>query len=69
MIPGAQVAGFQEEMTRAGADFQILVLGGAVHSFTNAGADALKMPGIAYNAKADKRSWAAMRHLFEEVFV
>lgn len=67
VIPVTQVASFQEEMTRVGADFQILVLGNAVHGFTNAGADALKMPGVAYNANADKRSWAAMRQLFEEV--
>lgn len=68
VIPAAQVAGFQDEMARAKADYQILVLGGAVHSFTNPGADALQMPGVAYNAKADSRSWAAMRRLLEEAF-
>ncbi len=68
VIPATQVAGFQDEMTRARADFHILVLGGAVHSFTNPGADALQMPGVAYNEKADRRSWAAMRQLFEETF-
>ena len=68
VIPPAQVTNFQEEMTRAGVDFQILVLGGAVHGFTNPDADALKLPGVAYNTKADKRSWAAMQHLFEDAF-
>ena len=39
MILPAQVNAFQEEMTKAKADFQILIFGGAVHSFTNPGAD------------------------------
>lgn len=68
IIPATQVAGFQDEMTRAKADYQILVLGGAVHSFTNPDADALQMPGVAYHAKADARAWAAMRQLFESAF-
>ena len=68
MIPPTQVKAFQEEMTRVGADFQILIFGGAMHGFTNPGADALKMPNVAYNANADQRSWAAMRRLFEEAF-
>jgi dienelactone hydrolase len=68
MIPPAQITAFQEEMTKAKADFQILIFGGAVHSFTNPGADALQMPGVAYNADANRRSWAAMQLLFAEAF-
>jgi len=39
-----------------------------LHSFTEreAGTDASK--GAAYNAKADKRSWQAMKDLFAEIF-
>ena len=55
-------------MNKAKTDFQILVLSGAMHSFTNPDADNLKMPGVAYSADADRRSWAAMQQLFEEAF-
>jgi dienelactone hydrolase len=42
--------------------------GGAVHSFTdwNAGNDNSR--GAAYNEKADKRSWEAMKQFFAEIF-
>ncbi len=49
-------------------DYELIYLGGAVHSFTVPDADSKNMPGIAYNAAADRRSWAAMRALFDEVF-
>jgi dienelactone hydrolase len=49
-------------------DWQLCVYGGAVHSFTNPDADKLGNPAFAYNAAADRRSWAAMLSLFEEVF-
>src|SRR6266436_3286843 len=35
MIPADQVNGFEAEMTKAGADWQVLVYGGSKHSFTN----------------------------------
>ena len=44
---------------------------GAVHAFSNPGADAIaKATGlpIAYNEKADKRSWALMASFFNEIF-
>jgi len=67
-VPPKDVAAFQEEMRQAGVDWQLVAYGGAVHSFTdwNAGNDNSK--GAAYNEKADKRSWEAMRQLFAEVF-
>jgi len=38
------------------------------HSFTHPGIDAWNLPGFAYDARADRRSWTAMLALFEEVF-
>lgn len=67
-VPPAEVAGFQKEMTAAGAKWELNVYGGAVHSFTNPDVDKLKMEGAAYNASADKRSWAAMKQFFAELF-
>ena len=65
MIDEGKVKAFQDEMTAAGADWQTVVYGGAEHSFTNP--DAGGMPGLKYDAAADRRSWAAMNALFDEV--
>jgi dienelactone hydrolase len=66
-VPPAQIAAFEEEMRKGGVDWQVVKYGGAMHSFTNPGA---KEParGSAYDEKADKRSWTAMRSMFGEVF-
>jgi dienelactone hydrolase len=52
-------------MRGAGADWEMLVLGGTQHAFTNRWTDSALRPGCAYNAPADERSWAAMRALFD----
>lgn len=66
-VPKEEVATFQEEMRSAGADWEFVSYGGAVHSFTvpDAGTDPTK--GAAYHALADKRSWEAMRVFLKEV--
>jgi len=51
-----------------GVDYEMIYLGGAVHSFTVPGAEQRGLKGMAYNAAADRRSWAAMKELFHEVF-
>ena len=56
------------ELSRDRVDWQLLSFGGAGHSFTNPDADARGVPGFAYNANADRRSWVAMQGLFTEVF-
>ena len=53
---------------RTGVDYQMIYYGGAVHSFTVPEADSKKIDGLRYDAAADRRSWAAMRTLFDEVF-
>jgi dienelactone hydrolase len=67
-VPPAQVNAFAEEMTKAGADWQVISYGGTVHSFTNPAADSVGTPGLAYNKQTDERSWQAMRAFFEEIF-
>jgi len=66
IIPAEQRAAFEAEMTAAGADWEMLVMGGVGHSFTNPGINALGLPGFAYDQTADRRAWAAMRQLFTE---
>src|SRR5262249_14021506 len=62
------VAKFEDEMRKAGVHWQLIAYGDAVHSFTNPGAGDDKSRGAAYNAKADHRSWDAMKQLFAEIF-
>ncbi len=59
---------FQEEMKNAKVDYQLIVYGGAVHSFTNPDAGNDPSKGAAYNPSADRRSWEAMKQFFGEIF-
>jgi dienelactone hydrolase len=68
-VPVAQVNALADEMTKAGADWQIISYGGTVHSFTNPDAGKVGMAGIAYNKSSDNRSWKAMMTFFDEIFV
>jgi dienelactone hydrolase len=66
--PRAQLLAFQNEMRAAGADWQINIYSGAVHSFTNPASGNNPASGAAYNEKTDKRSFAAMKLFFDELF-
>jgi dienelactone hydrolase len=68
LVPADQVVAFEREMAEAGTDWQVITYGGAKHAFTNPAADALNRPGFGYHPDADRRSWAAMRAFFGEVF-
>lgn len=63
-----QTAALADELTAAGADWQIHAYGNTLHAFTNPAA-ADRGAGLLYNADADRRSWAAMRHFLDELFV
>ncbi len=67
-IPSQEIAAFQEAVGKAGADWQMIYYGGAVHSFTNPAADSKNIKGLAYNQSADERSWRHMQVFFEEIF-
>jgi len=67
-VPDKEVAAFEAEMRTSGADWQLVKYGGSVHSFTHAGAGTDNSKGAAYNEKADKRSWQAMKDFFTELF-
>lgn len=68
MVPADQRDAFVKEMTAAKADWQLVLYGGAQHSFTNPAAARHNVPGIVYDETTEKRSWKAMRALFDEVF-
>jgi dienelactone hydrolase len=70
-IPPEQVGAFSAEMTRAGAEFSFISYAGVKHSFTNPEADGFaKRFGldVAYDAGADRRSWAEMKRFFRQCF-
>lgn len=64
-VPETEVAAFIQEMNAAGADWMLNQYSGAVHGFTHKeyGNDPSK--GVAYNEKADQRSWAAALDLLK----
>jgi dienelactone hydrolase len=63
-VPDEQVAGFIAEMRAAGADWQLVHFGGAVHAFTDPNAN---RPGEAeFHPLVNARAWKMMRQFFEE---
>jgi dienelactone hydrolase len=65
-VPADQVTAFEREMKAAGANVTIIRYPGAKHSFTNPDAAQYGMSQLAYNANADKKSWAAMLSMFRK---
>ena len=65
------IADFKAEMKAAGVDYKFISYPGAKHAFTNKDADKYgkkyNLP-MAYNAKADKKSWNEMKKLFKEIY-
>ena len=67
-VPAADVAALQDEFRAAGVDWQMIYYSGAVHSFTRPDSGNDNSKGAAYNERADKRSWEAMKTFFAEIF-
>jgi dienelactone hydrolase len=67
-ISPEQIKAATDELRVAKADWEFVEYSGAVHAFTNKDADRHHIPGVAYNAEADKRSWQAMQDFFKEIF-
>ena len=65
-VPPEQIAGFQQEFTAAGADWQFVNLSGAVHCFAEPGQNS--PPGCVYNELAAKRAFRLMDSFFAERF-
>ncbi|MXV08845.1 MULTISPECIES: dienelactone hydrolase family protein [unclassified Xanthomonas] len=60
------IVAFEQEMNRAGADWQFVNFSGAVHCFAEA--DANSPPGCQYNPRAAKRAYRMLEDFFEERF-
>jgi len=69
LAPPEQVRAFEDEMRAAAVrDWQVVSYGNTLHGFTNPAADGSMMRTALYNEQSDRRSWAAMRNLFDEAF-
>ncbi|BBL69950.1 dienelactone hydrolase family protein [Methylogaea oryzae] len=66
MAPVEDVTALKEELTAAGADWQVHVYGNTVHAFTNPLANDPGF-GTVYNAAADRRSWRSLVNFLAEV--
>jgi dienelactone hydrolase len=66
-VAPAEITAFEQAMRQAGADWQMVFFGGAVHSFTNPAAGTTGPRG-AYDARAARRSWRYMQEFFREIW-
>lgn len=67
-VSNEEFLGFENEMRNANVDWQINIYGNSVHGFTNPANGSDNSTGLAYNEKADKRSFEAMKQFLKEIF-
>lgn len=71
LVTSEQIEAFKREMDAAGADYEFVNYPGALHGFTNPGADKkaeeFGLP-LAYDPKADKDSWERTQAFFKQIF-
>jgi dienelactone hydrolase len=68
MVRPEAVVALGQELTEAGADWQIHAYGHVAHGFTNPNAHEIGIEGVRYNALAAERSWSSFINLLEELF-
>ena len=68
MVPPEAVKALANELTEAGADWQIHAYGHVAHGFTNPRATEIGIAGVEYNAAAARRSWASLEYFLGELF-
>jgi len=67
-VPTKDIEAMKKEFTDADVDWQMIYYSEAVHSFTQPMAGNDNSKGAAYQERADKRSWQAMKSFFGELF-
>jgi dienelactone hydrolase len=68
IVPVAQVEPFKSEMTAAGVAVDVVIYPGVKHSYANPYADHAGSNAMAYNAGADKDSWARLLQLLTRTY-
>lgn len=69
LAPPAAVSALAEELSAAGADWQLLAFGQTGHAFTDTSMPVGVRPGMGYSPDADRRSWDAAKRFLAELFV
>jgi dienelactone hydrolase len=67
-VPMADLTAFVDALRPAKLDWQVVCFSGAVHGFMNPANGDNPATGVAYNAKAARRSWRYMQDFFQEIF-
>ena len=67
LAPPDKVVAFAQEMTDAGADWQLHAIGHTAHGFTNPGATGA-IAGVKYQPTAADRSWRGLIDFLDELF-
>jgi len=67
MVDPKMLHDFQEEMTKARADWQVHAYGNTLHAFTNPAANDPKL-GTVYSPVAEKRALLSMKNFFREIY-
>ena len=67
-VPVKDIEATKKELSDADVDWQMIYYSEAVHSFTQVMAGNDNSRGAAYQERADKRSWQAMKSFFSEIF-
>lgn len=68
LAPREDVVALWEELDAAGYQWHFHAYSGVKHGFTDPGSDTRGLDAIAYDASADRQSWAALMSLADEVF-
>ncbi len=66
-VPPKEVEEFKKEMKDAHVDMKFIAYPGAVHAFAVPGAGSDKSKGAAYDAVADKKSWAEFENFLKKL--
>lgn len=68
LVKAEEIEGFHAQMAEAKVDYQFVSYGGALHAFSNPGADAFRIPGVGYQKAAEERSTRLMFDFLRERF-
>jgi dienelactone hydrolase len=68
MVLPEKVVALGQELSEAGADWQIHAYGHVAHGFTNPNASEIGIEGVRFDERAAERSWTAFVNFLEELF-
>ena len=67
-IPADRITKFKAALDGANVDYTFHGYDGVRHAFTNPDAGSYGIENLKYDAEADKKSWAAMKTFFNQIF-